>query len=506
MMATETLTARELPVKKYLVPMTVVALIGIAVGVGIATQDSRLRGKAPMPTQPVTYTAARTTLMNQLNQDFINISRGVTPAVVSISTVAKAQQRQFNPFRQPDQKDQEMYDFFFGHPEGSTPEETPSDGVGSGVIVDGEKGFILTNNHVIEGAANIRVSLPDGRNYRAVVVGTDPNTDLAVIRMEGRGPFTAATLGDSNRLKVGEWVLAIGNPFGLNSSVTAGIISAKGRADVGVADFEDFIQTDAAINPGNSGGALLNIQGEVIGINTAIATRTSGYMGIGFAIPSNMAKHVMTELIEKGKVTRSQLGVMIGAIDEDLRRSLKIPEQVTGILVMDVVPDSPAAKAGFQKYDVITQLQGKPVTDVNHFRNQIALTPPGTQVEIAIDRAGTPQLLKPKLREMPAESATLSADQTVERLGFEAQDLTPELKEQLRLPAGLQGVVVTLVKRGSNAEKRGLKHGDIITELNRKPIASLDAFVTQLGMPKAGDAILLNVIRNGQQMLIAFNL
>ena len=493
--------------KKYLVPMTVVALMGIALGVGIATQDSRQRSKVVSQTQPVTYTAARTTLMNQLNQDFINISRGVTPAVVSISTVAKAQRRQFNPFRQPDQKDQEMYDFFFGHPqEGDTPDETPADGVGSGVIVDAQKGFVLTNNHVIEGADNIRVNLPDGRDYRAVVVGTDPNTDLAVIRIEGRGPFVAATLGDSSHLKVGEWVLAIGNPFGLNSSVTAGIISAKGRADVGVADFEDFIQTDAAINPGNSGGALLNIRGEVIGINTAIATRTSGYMGIGFAIPSNMAKQVMNDLITKGKVTRSQLGVMIGVIDDDLRRSLKISEQVNGILVMDVVPDSPAAKAGFQKYDVITQLQGKPVIDVNHFRNQIALTAPGTQITIAIDRAGTPQLLKPKLREMPAETATLSVDQTVERLGFEAQDLTPELKQQLRLPAGLQGVVVTLVKRGSNAEKRGLKHGDIITELNRKPVASLDDFILQLGAPKAGDAVLLNVIRNGQQMLIAFNL
>lgn len=493
--------------KKYLVPITVVALMGIAVGVGIATQDGRQRSKVLSQTQPVTYTAARTHLMNQLNQDFINISRGVTPAVVSISTVAKAQRRPFNPFRQPDQKD-EMYDFFFGHPqEGESPDDTPADGVGSGVIVDAEKGFVLTNNHVIEGADNIRVSLPDGRDYRAVVVGTDPNTDLAVIRIEGRGPFIAATLGDSSRLKVGEWVLAIGNPFGLNSSVTAGIISAKGRADVGVADFEDFIQTDAAINPGNSGGALLNIRGEVIGINTAIATRTSGYMGIGFAIPSNMAKQVMDSLIAKGKVTRSQLGVFIAQMDEPLAQSLGLKDNRQGIVVTGVVNGSPADQAGLKKYDVILKLQGRAVNDTNQFRNEIALLKPSTQVTIDILRDGKPMTLKPVLREMQAGQATepeLMAPLPTDKMGFGVADLTPAMRNQLGVSAGLQGVVVSTITNSSQAFEKGLRRGDVITELNRKPMRTAADFEAAIASLKPKDVVLLAVQRRDASLIIAF--
>ncbi len=427
------------------------------------------------------------TVAEDLGDDFESIANRITPAVVSISTTAKMPNDTTHaPFRNPEQG---------------------NGGLGSGVIVDAEKGYVLTNHHVIEEASEIMVTLSSEKTYTAEVVGKDKPTDLAVLKIQRPPALTAAILGNSDDLKVGEWVLAIGSPFGLDSTVTAGIISAKSRAEVNVADFEDFLQTDAAINPGNSGGALVNIQGELIGINTAIATRSMGYMGIGFAIPSNLARRVMQELIEKGKVTRSQLGVYIDEIDSALRKGLGIKEDQQGILVADVIPDTPASEAGFEKYDVIISLNGKAVTQVQNFRNTIALTPPGQEVSIQVIRKGKPLRLTPTLRD--ADGRTLGnpvENALAERLGFNLEPLTTDIKKMLQLPTDFKGLAVTEIDPGSTAEQRGLKRGDIITEVNQQEVNSWIDVGKALESVQPGDAVLLNIVRQGQQQIMAFEM
>ena len=439
-----------------------------------------------------TSEAPSTRIAANLGQDFQDIAQALLPAVVSISTRSKKSDAQM-----PDDPTHRLF---------NEPGE-PSGGLGSGVIVDAENAYVLTNNHVIENAESIQITLQNGKHYAARVIGTDPPTDLAVLQIEKAGKLTAAILGDSSRLKVGEWVLAIGSPFGLDSTVTAGIISAKGRADVGVADFEDFIQTDAAINPGNSGGPLVSTQGELIGINTAIATRTNGYMGIGFAIPSQLAMKVMQELIAHGKVTRSQLGVYIGPVDEDLRSALKLGLQQQGILVMEVIPDTAAAEAGFQKYDLITELNGARVTEVQPFRNKIALTPPQQKVEIKIIRQGQEMLLTALLREMNSQASVLSDAETLQKqLGFDVLPLDPELSPQLGLSKDSKGLIVKDIQADSPAYQRGLRQGDLITEVNQQAVTTLSDIQTILQHLQPGDSLLLNVVRNGQSRIMAFEL
>lgn len=425
---------------------------------------------------------------DNLGEDFESIANRILPTVVSISTTQKMPNDQVHaPFQSPEQG---------------------GGGLGSGVIIDAENGYILTNNHVVADANEIMITLQNGtRRYEAQVIGTDPPTDLAVLQMKNPPQLQAAVLGDSNQLKVGEWVLAIGSPFGLDSTVTAGIISAKSRAEVGVADFEDFIQTDAAINPGNSGGALVNIQGELIGINTAIATRTMGYMGIGFAIPSSMIQRVMQELIEKGKVTRSQLGVYIEPIDEPLKKGLGLDNTQQGILVSEVIPNTPAAESGFQKYDVIIALNGEAVTRVQSFRNQIALTAPGKTLSIQVLREGKPVVLNPVLREANKDMLSTPGDNAMaERLGFQLEPLPSELKKQLGLPESFEGLAVTEIEPLSNAAQQGLQRGDIITEINQQRVSSWLDVTQALKNTAPGDAVLINLVRNGQNQIMAFKM
>ncbi|MGV3523880.1 MAG: Do family serine endopeptidase [Candidatus Sericytochromatia bacterium] len=476
------------------VPSLLTTLL-LAASLGTAACDRQPEDlQAGDGTPPIRRGADTTQIAGNLSEDFQQIAGQILPAVVSISTQSGRQQMQM-----PDDENHR-----FGGPQEPS---MPDDGVGSGVIVDADKGYVLTNNHVVDNAKRIQITLQNGKRYNAKVVGTDPPTDLAVLQLDKHPALKAAVLGDSNRLRVGEWVLAIGSPFGLDSTVTAGIISAKGRADVGVADFEDFIQTDAAINPGNSGGALVNIKGELIGINTAIATRTAGYMGIGFAIPSSMIRIVMQELIAKGKVTRSQLGVYIGPLDEDLRLALKVPGAQQGIVVMDVIADTPAAGAGFQKYDLIVSLNGQPVSQVQAFRNQIALTPPGQKVKVEILREGKKNSLEITLREMPADAAGPPGGlPSPSRLGFTATPLTPEQAQLLQLPAGVEGLLVSQIDNTSTAWKRGLRQGDLITEINRKPVRSLEDVEPALSGLKPGDAVLLQIVRNGEGRILAFEL
>lgn len=435
----------------------------------------------------------QTQVAGDLSLNFQQLAKQVVPAVVSISTQAPAAAAQV-----PDDDT---------HAPFKQPEQMPG-GLGSGVIVDAEAGYILTNNHVIQGAERIQVTLQNGKRLPAELIGSDPPTDLAVLQINGGRGLKSAVLGDSAKTRVGEWVMAIGSPFGLDSTVTAGIISARGRANVGVADFEDFIQTDAAINPGNSGGALVNTRGELIGINTAIATQDAGYMGVGFAIPSNMARQVMQDLIADGQVTRSQLGVYIGEIDADMRVALKLKPQQQGILVMDVIEGTPAAESGFQKYDVIVGLNGEQVSEVAAFRNRIALTAPDTEVTVSVLRAGDPLSLKPRLRRAAAQQAGVANRSRVwaERLGFELQPISDAERQRQGLRSDLEGLVVSRIDSSSTAYRRGLRQHDIITEINRQPVSNLSQLEQILGDARPGDAVLLNLLRQGQVRILAFEL
>jgi len=349
-------------------------------------------------------------------------------------------------------------------------------GQGSGFIIS-EDGYIITNNHVVENAAVVKVSLSDGRKLDAKVVGTDPATDIALLKIDATG-LKALPLGDSSQVRVGEWVLALGAPFGLSQSVSAGIISARGRGDVRIVDYADFLQTDAAINPGNSGGPLVNLKGEVIGVNTAIYSRTGGYMGIGFAVPVNIAKYVVDNLRKTGKVPRGYLGILIQDLDQEMSEWFA-EGSPKGILVADVSKDSPAEHAGIQKNDVIIELNGQPVANSGSFRSQIATTPPGTEVTLTILRGKERKQITVKLGELPKELAKASGGQTesssTDELGITVQTLTKELADEFGY-TGEQGVVVTQVEPGSPAEQKGIQRGDLIQEVNRIPVTNADEF------------------------------
>jgi len=362
-------------------------------------------------------------------------------------------------------------------------------GIGSGVIVTAD-GYVLTNNHVVEGAQDIRVTLSDRREVTARVIGTDPRTDLAVLKLPGNG-YPVVALADSSRVEVAEVVLALGNPFGLSHTVTQGIVSAVGRADVGIADYEDFIQTDAPINPGNSGGALVDARGALIGINTAIVSPTGGFSGIGFAVPVNMARQVMDQLVKRGHLTRGYLGVAVQEVTAALARGLGVSAQ-HGILVGDVAPESPAARAGLRRGDVITAVDGKPVDDVGRFRNLVASTEPGTALKLTVLRDGREQTVDVTVAESPKRAPTSAAAPNLpERPGLSVSDVTPEVGRALGLPPDVRGAVVTDVVPGGPAAEAGLRPGDVIVEVNRKRVQSPQDVVRELQQARGRDVVVL---------------
>ena len=389
---------------------------------------------------------------------------------------------------------------FFGP--GHEPMERHSSGMGSGVIVSSD-GLILTNNHVIANAKGIRVTLNDKRDYEAEIVGRDEKTDMAVLRLKGdHGPLQAIRFGSSATLRLGEVVLAVGNPFGLSQTVTQGIVSAKGRANVDIVDIEDFIQTDAAINPGNSGGALVNMRGELIGINTAILSRSGGADGIGFAIPSDMAKRVMDSLLEHGSVHRGRLGVVIQDLNTDLADAMGL-DNPRGVLVADVQPSSAAAKAGIKRGDVILTVEGESVPNAGKLRTAIALAGAGNQVAIGLIRDG----------EAIQVSASLGGEEADERVttptvapaglssGVEVQPLTAANRQNYRIQDHVTtGVVVSQVDPGSPAAEAGLRVGDVILEANRKEVLTSAAF--RQSMAKGPKRALLLVSRQGQTLFL----
>src|SRR5262245_14694762 len=425
---------------------------------------------------------------------FAQVAENVGPAVVNINTLTRGQGR--TPI-------EEFFgDEFFKRFFGDTPErQEPVRSLGSGVIVD-PAGTVLTNAHVVERATEIEAVTADGKKYKAKVAGVDRRTDLAVLKLQGGGPFPAATLGDSDRIKVGDWVLAIGSPFGLQQTVTAGIISAKGRS-IGQGPFDDFLQTDAAINPGNSGGPLVNMSGEVVGINSAILSRSGGNVGIGFAIPVNMAKRIYTELAAKGKVTRGWLGVSIQPLTPELAKGFGLKE-AKGVLVADVVQDSPAAKAGISAGDIITEFDKKKVDTPQDLQKVVALAAPGRGVPVKLWRDKGEKTVEIKIADTPEDNVALKTmNKGKSMLGLDVRPVTPDMARQLNLRS-TEGVVVWNVEDESTASEAGLQRGDVIREVNRQRVRSVPDFEKVTHEVKDGDRVTVLLQRGQQALYVAF--
>lgn len=441
-------------------------------------------------------------LLNRFGKAFAAVSREVAPAVVHVRVEKEIQNKDglydqdpFDFFNDP------FFERFFGprfhHPQPNRREQTPRKqrGAGSGFIIS-EDGYILTNNHVVGDADTITVSLDDKREFEAKVIGDDAQSDVALIKIDAKN-LPTAPLGDSDEIDVGEWVIAIGSPFELNQTVTVGVVSAKGRNRIGINDYENFIQTDAAINPGNSGGPLLNIHGKVIGINTAIFSRSGGYMGIGFAIPINMAKSIQQQLMSDGKVTRGWLGVAIQDMDKDLADSFQL-DSVKGVLLSEVSENTPAGRAGLQQGDVLLSMKGKELNGVADLRNRVAMTAPGSKVNFTLSRDGKKKTIVVTIGEQPADFGhtampdTMDLDSSLDLMGLSLQDLTRELAERFGYKTD-QGVLVSDVSPGSVADEAGIKPGHLIEELNRERVHNLEELQSVLKKSKNSKQVLLRV-------------
>jgi len=435
-------------------------------------------------------------ILEQTGSAFAQIAEKATPAVVFIKaerTIEVGMPAQ--PFSYNDPfgffGDDFLDRFFRGYGHGVPQPRSrkyKQRGQGSGFIIT-KDGYILTNHHVVGDADKITVKLQDGRELDAEKVGTDAKSEVAVIKIKAENlPYLE--MGDSSKIRVGEWAIAIGNPFGLTATVTGGLISAKGRSGMGIADYENFIQTDAAINPGNSGGPLLNIHGQVIGINTAIYSKSGGYMGIGFAIPINMAKSIKDQLVNDGKVTRGYLGVAIQELTRDLAESFGLKDG-KGILVADVTEDSAAEKAGLKQGDIILEMDGKPTGNVGDFRNKVASNPPGTKLTLTVFRNGKEKKIDVKTGELPDDmEAAGSSSEIAEKLGFSVQDLTADAAKKYGHEMGA-GVLVSTVEPNGVAWQAGMRPGILITSVNREPVNSVNDFMKALS--KAKEIVLLRI-------------
>lgn len=473
------------------------ALAGIVlslVGVAIAAERRLGAGQNPAPTLNLAPSQPRA-----VGSSFAPVVKRTLPAVVNISssrvvrTPGGDRAMGLDPF----------FRQFFGDGDSerfSVPRERREQSLGSGVVISPE-GYILTNSHVVQGATDIRVMASDKKEYRARLIGADSKTDVALIKVEGAA-LPVMTIGDSSKVEVGDTVLAIGNPFGVGQTVTMGIVSAMSRGGLGIEDYEDFIQTDAAINPGNSGGALINDRGELIGINTAILSPNGGNLGVGFAVPVNLARHVMEQLLEHGQVTRSFIGVVPQELTPMLARHFGL-EESRGALVSDVRPGTPAAEGGMKQGDVILGVNGKPVTDASQLRLMVSMLPPGQQATFSVLRDG--KKVEVTLRpEALGGQAERSANRTLEQgpglPGVRVENLDRETLRELRLPASTSGVVVAGVDPSSAAAQAGLRPGDVIEQVNRRSVKSVSEL--EQALSKSGGDSLLLINRRGTNLFL----
>ena len=439
---------------------------------------------------------------------FAPIVKKVLPEVVNISSTKVVRAPGNLDGQAPQMQMDPLFQQFFGDNSGrqfnnqQIPREGRERGLGSGVIVSPE-GYILTNNHVVEGATDVRVTLSDKREYKARIIGTDPRIDIAVLKIEGKDlPYV--TIGDSSQVQIGDYALAIGDPFGVGETVTMGIVSATGRTNLGIEDYEDFIQTDAPINPGNSGGALINDRGDLIGINTAILSHGSGgNQGVGFAIPVNLARNVMDQIIKTGKVTRAYLGVSIQDVTPVMAKAFAESEP-RGALVGDVTVGSPAQTAGVQKGDIILGVNGKPIADSNQLRMMISMMAPDTTANLKVWRNGSEREMAVKVSVLPTEQEQANSGQSNPQgalEGVSVENITPQSAQQLGLSPTTTGVVVTNIKPSSTAADSGLRQGDVIMEVNHQPVKEVSDLNQALS--KAGNNPLLLVNRQGTTLFIA---
>ena len=491
--------------KRLYVSAAVILVLGVFVGL-VLSSHLGIMSTVPAKSQ---ISSKSVDILTQLSDAQSEVAAVATPSVVNISTTRVIKSREEAPF---DLFDDPFFRRFFGDqsPHPNIPKEHKEQSLGSGVIVS-DDGYIVTNNHVIEKAQEIKVLLSNKKDYTAKLIGADPKTDIAVIKIDARG-LPALPWGDSNKLKVGEIVFAIGNPFGLNQTVTMGIISAVGRANVGIADYEDFIQTDAAINPGNSGGAMINARGELIGINTAILSRTGGYQGIGFAVPSSMARQVIDSLVKYKKVVRGWLGVSIQEVTSDLAEEFSVKD-LKGALVSGVMKGSPAEKAGIKQGDVILQFNGKTIEDTGHLRNMVSQTPVGSRVKVAILRQKKELEMEVVIAELPKKMAEASGgegdsgdareEESALLSGMTVRELTPELARGFGLEEGEKGVVVIKVETGSRLYEAGIRPGDLILQINQKNVSTLEDYKKIAAKIKAKERILLLMRRKGQDLFVS---
>ncbi|MBI4239149.1 MAG: DegQ family serine endoprotease [Deltaproteobacteria bacterium] len=514
----------------------VAAALGGAVALGgynALNDNSTPTGPTPAP--PATTAAAPATTpppppappskesiqeLRKTSSAFVAIAKAVQPAVVNINTVQVVKQRtgrrgrgpMMNPFEDlfggggGEGGGDDMLRRFFFDPFGGSDGQRDQrrQGLGSGMIVDSEKGYVLTNNHVVAEADEIKITLSDGRSFDAKVVGTDPQTDVGVLQIQNPAkdlPFVR--LGNSDEVQVGDWAIAVGNPFGLSQTVTVGIISAKGRSNVNITDYEDFIQTDAAINPGNSGGPLLNIEGEVIGVNTAIFSRSGGYQGIGFSIPSNIARSVMESLITGKKIERGFLGLYLQDITEEIAKQFKL-EGAEGALISEVMPNGPAEQAGLKTGDIVVEIDGKKVKDSHELRNHVAFSPVGKIVKLTVLRDGARQEISVTLAARPDEKVAKESSGVTEKLGIAVEGLSDQLRGKYRTEAN-EGVVITEIDPQGIGAQMGLREGDVLLEFNRKPVKDVAAFKAAIQQFNEREGLLLLVDRQGRRIYLALN-
>jgi serine protease Do len=463
----------------------------VIAGVGISGAIDQLHPNARLVPAATASAAGVQTL-----PDFTALAKQIGPSVVNVSTtqIRKTAQEGPLPFDENDPMSQFWQRFFGGRlPRGPRGPQRMS-GVGSGFIID-RNGTILTNYHVVDGAQKISVTLSDGKNYDAKVIGKDQKSDIAVIKIDAGRDLPAVTFGDSDRLEVGEWVMAIGNPFGLDHTVTSGIVSAKGR-NIGTGPYDNFIQTDASINPGNSGGPLINLRGEVVGINTAIFSQSGGNIGIGFAIPTNSVQELLPQLRDKGKVVRGYLGTTVQKITPEIADSLGL-KQSRGALVADVLKGSPAERAGVKLGDIITEFDRKEIKDSADLPPLVARVTPGTTVQVKILRDGKEITLPLSVGEMK-ENEVIASRQEGD-LGLTVQPVTPEIAQSLGLDRA-EGLVITEVKPGSAADEAGLRAGDLIAQINRRPVKNLADYNREMAQNEKAKSVLL-LVRRGQSSL-----